>query len=188
MTGRGRGLTARALHQTSEEHSQRDALTKLYNRRRLNGDLDEEVRRCRRYRRPLSFIMLDVDHFKRLNDTHGHAKGDDILQELGQLLAEAVRDTDTAYRYGGEEFCILVRETNLEGARELAERLRARIEAHFARANGEPPVTASLGAATFSEQMATGADLIQAADRSLYEAKRAGRNRVSEPPPAVAPS
>jgi diguanylate cyclase (GGDEF)-like protein len=167
------------LHQSTEEHSQRDALTQLYNRRRLTTDLDEEIRRCRRYRRPLSFIMLDVDHFKKLNDTFGHAKGDDILQELGQLLEEAVRDTDTAFRYGGEEFCILVRETGLDGARELAERLRARIETHFAHAGGEPPVTASLGVATFNDTMIKAAELVQAADRSLYDAKRAGRNRVS---------
>jgi diguanylate cyclase (GGDEF)-like protein len=172
------------LHQTSEEHSQRDALTKLYNRRRLNADLDEEVRRCRRYRRPLSFIMFDVDHFKKLNDTHGHARGDQVLQELGRVLEETVRETDTAYRYGGEEFCIVVRETPLEGARDLAERLRQRVQTHFGR--GDPAVTASFGVASFSEGMATSAELVASADRSLYDAKHAGRNRVSISQPAPA--
>lgn len=137
------------------------------------------MRRCRRYRRPLSFIMLDVDHFKKLNDTRGHAKGDEVLQELGRVLEETVRETDTAYRYGGEEFSILVRETGLDGARELAERLRQRLESHFASEGGDPPVTASFGVASFSETMAGSAEMVRAADGSLYEAKRAGRNRVA---------
>jgi len=141
------------LHQTVEERSYRDALTKLYNRRRLEEDLETELKRSRRYGSPLSFVMLDVDHFKRFNDTYGHGKGDQILEELGNLLDTTVRNTDTAYRYGGEEFSVLLRETYAPGAAEFAERLRRRIEEHFQSTHPASPVTASIGVATFSSDM-----------------------------------
>jgi diguanylate cyclase (GGDEF)-like protein len=123
--------------------------------------------------------MMDVDHFKRFNDTFGHGKGDEILQELGMLLLEAGRSTDTCYRFGGEEFSILLRETALLGAQEFAERLRRRIEQHFLRTHPQSPVTASFGVAMFLPAMRDATPLVEAADRALYDAKHGGRNRVA---------
>lgn len=171
-------LESSRLHQTVEERSQRDGLTKLYNRRRLENDLDTEFKRSRRYKSPLSFVMMDADNFKRFNDSYGHAKGDEILEELGHVLESTVRSTDTAYRYGGEEFSILLRETAASGASDFAERLRRRIEEHFLKSHPASPVTTSIGVATFSAGMRAPAALVQAADTALYEAKRLGRNRV----------
>ena len=94
------------LHEVIEERSQMDALTRLFNRRRLEEDLDSECKRCSRYERPLAFVMIDVDHFKAFNDSHGHPRADVVLQEVAEVIAGCVRTTDTAYRYGGEEFCI----------------------------------------------------------------------------------
>jgi diguanylate cyclase (GGDEF)-like protein len=169
------------LHQTIEERSQRDPLTALYNRRRLEDDLAAEFRRSRRYGRPLAFVMLDVDHFKGLNDAFGHQRGDQVLEAIGHLLGGAARTTDTAYRYGGEEFAVLLRETDLAGAAELAERLRQGIERHFAREAAR--VTASVGVAELEDDMASAAALVEAADRALYEAKHEGRNRVATAAP-----
>ena len=99
------------LHEVIEERSQVDSLTRLLNRRRLDEDLDAECKRCARYGRPLAFVMLDVDHFKEFNDSHGHPRADTALQQVAEVIAGCVRTTDTAYRYGGEEFCVLLRET-----------------------------------------------------------------------------
>ena len=99
------------LHAIIEVRSQMDVLTRLNNRRRLEEDLNNECKRCIRYERPLAFVMLDIDHFKEFNDVHGHPQADIALQEVADVIAGAVRTTDTAYRYGGEEFCILLRET-----------------------------------------------------------------------------
>jgi diguanylate cyclase (GGDEF)-like protein len=175
------------LHQAVEERSHRDALTKLYNRRRLEEDLETELKRAHRYKSPLSFVMMDVDHFKRLNDTYGHAKGDQILEELGHVLETTVRNTDTAYRYGGEEFSVLLRETPAAGALEFAQRLRRRIELHFQSATPASPVTSSIGVAGFSPNMRGPAALVEAADAALYEAKRTGRNRAVSADAALQP-
>jgi GGDEF domain-containing protein len=99
------------LHEVVEERSQMDALTRLFNRRRLDEDLDAECRSCLRYGRPLAFVMLDVDHFKAFNDSHGHPQVDKALQEVAEVITGCVRTTDTPYRYGGEEFCVVLRET-----------------------------------------------------------------------------
>src|SRR3984893_9004769 len=114
------------LHELTEERSQTDALTRLFNRRRLEEDLDGECKRCIRYGRPLAFVMLDVDHFKAFNDAHGHPQADPALQEVAGVIGGCVRTTDTAYRYGGEEFCVLLRETSGKDAMVFAERLRQR--------------------------------------------------------------
>ncbi len=98
------------LHEVIEERSQVDALTRLLNRRRLEEDLEAECKRCARYGRPLAFVMLDVDHFKAFNDSHGHPKADTALQAVAEVIDGCTRTTDTAYRYGGEEFCVLLRE------------------------------------------------------------------------------
>jgi diguanylate cyclase (GGDEF)-like protein len=165
------------LHEVIEERSQVDPLTRLLNRRRLEEDLDSECKRCLRYERPLAFVMLDVDHFKAFNDSHGHPRADVVLQEVAEVIAGCVRTTDTAYRYGGEEFCILLRETSAHEAMHLAERVRQRIELRFA-SGATPGVTASFGVAEFLAATPTPRALIEAADAAMYESKHAGRNRV----------
>jgi diguanylate cyclase (GGDEF)-like protein len=133
--------------------------------------------------------MLDVDHFKAFNDANGHPRADVVLQEVAEVIAACVRTTDTAYRYGGEEFYILLRETTGEDAMNLAERIRQRIEVRFA--SGETPgVTASLGVAELSASTAVPRALVEAADAAMYESKHAGRNRVmlgSKAPSLAAP-
>jgi diguanylate cyclase (GGDEF)-like protein len=165
------------LHELTEVRSQMDALTRLCNRRRLDEDLDAECKRCLRYGRPLALVMLDVDHFKVFNDTHGHSRADTALQEVADVIAGCVRTTDTAYRYGGEEFCVLLRETTGQDAMALAERVRSRIEQRFASREGAA-ITASFGVAEFSAVTPLPRALVDAADAAMYESKHAGRNRV----------
>ncbi|HMI87881.1 MAG TPA: diguanylate cyclase, partial [Polyangiaceae bacterium] len=174
------------LHEVVEERSHMDALTSLFNRRRLEEDLDAECKRCARYARPLAFVMLDVDHFKAFNDTHGHPQADSALQEVANVIAGCVRATDTAYRYGGEEFCIILRETCARDAMVFAERLRQRIEQRFST-GGSAGITASLGVAEFAPEAPTARALVEAADAAMYESKHAGRNlvRMSIMPPFV---
>jgi diguanylate cyclase (GGDEF)-like protein len=166
------------LHEVIEERSQMDALTRLYNRRRLEEDLDAECKRCARYERPLAFVMLDVDHFKAFNDSHGHPQADTVLQGVADIIAGCVRTTDTAYRYGGEEFCILLRETSAQDAMLFAERVRQRIAQRFS-SGASAGVTASFGVAGFSADAPTPRALVEAADAATYDSKHAGRNRVS---------
>ncbi len=165
------------LHEVIEERSQVDALTRLFNRRRLEEDLDAECKRCRRYVRPLAFVMLDIDHFKAFNDSHGNPQADTALQGVAEVIMGCVRTTDTAYRYGGEEFCILLRETTGADAMCLAERVRQRIEHRFA-STGVAGITASFGVAEFSASTPVPRALVEAADAAMYESKHAGRNRV----------
>jgi diguanylate cyclase (GGDEF)-like protein len=174
------------LHAIIEVRSQMDALTQLNNRRRLEEDLDAECKRCARYGRPLAFVMLDVDHFKAFNDSHGHTQGDAALQGVADVIAGCVRTTDTAYRYGGEEFCILLRETTADDGILLAERLRQRIEQRFA-SGASAGITASLGVAGFSADAPTPRALVEAADSAMYESKHAGRNRVTMSPAVPVP-
>jgi diguanylate cyclase (GGDEF)-like protein len=166
------------LHEVIEERSHMDALTRLLNRRRLDEDLEAECKRCARYGRPLAFVMLDVDHFKAFNDSHGHPQADTALQEVAEVIAGCVRATDTAYRYGGEEFCILLRETSAQDAMHFAERVRVRIEQRFAN-DGKLGITASFGVAEFISGTPTPRALVEAADTAMYESKHAGRNRVA---------
>jgi diguanylate cyclase (GGDEF)-like protein len=170
-------LEAARLHQSTSHASEHDALTRLANRRRLEADLTLECDRSLRYARPLSLIMLDLDHFKRLNDSFGHAKGDEILQGVAETVTNTLRSTDTAYRFGGEELVILARESDVTGALGLAERVRGAIERRYAGAS-EGNVTASLGVAGIPENAVSAKALIAAADQALYAAKDAGRNRV----------
>ena len=170
-------IEAARLHEGAEHASEHDALTRLANRRRLESDLAAECERSLRYARPLSFIMLDLDHFKAVNDTYGHARGDDVLQSVAALITDLLRSTDTAYRYGGEEIALIVRESDTPATQVLAERLRARIESAFA-GPGETGVTASLGISSMPTDAATPQGLIEAADAAMYRAKQQGRNRV----------
>jgi diguanylate cyclase (GGDEF)-like protein len=179
-------IEAARLHGRTTELSLIDPLTGLANRRRLDDDMALEVDRALRYGRPLALLMLDLDHFKRLNDTYGHQRGDSALQEAAQTIRADLRSTDVAYRYGGEEIAVLVRDSFVPAAAQLAERLRAHIEQVFSGPAGLH-VTASIGVAGLPEHATDAAGLVAAADTALYAAKRAGRNRVLLADPAPAP-
>lgn len=178
-------LEAAHLHSAARELADVDGLTHLPNRRRFEVDIDSEWERCRRYGRPMSVVMLDLDHFKRLNDEHGHLLGDQVLREAATAFGAALRTTDTAYRYGGEEFVVLLRETGLEDATVAAERLRAAVAALQISDDGVT-VTTSAGVATRLASMSHYTELIAVADRRLYAAKGTGRDRVvSDSAPAT---
>ena len=163
-----------------ERLARTDPLTGLANRRHFMETLEREVERSERYGRPLSLVALDMDHFKAVNDSHGHAAGDDVLREAARALRAVCRDVDTAARLGGEELALILPETDAAGARTVAERLREHIvsTAHRSPAGEAFRVTASLGVAT-ARHGATGEALLQAADEALYRAKGAGRNQVA---------
>jgi diguanylate cyclase (GGDEF)-like protein len=173
-------LEAARLYERAEEWSRLDALTRLHNRRRFDEDLARETRHAQRHGLPLALVMCDVDHFKRFNDTHGHAHGDEVLQRFAALLEAGLRAGDRAYRYGGEEFALLLRDTDATGAVALAERIRATV-ADALLPGGAEPVTASFGVASAPHDGYQGDDLLLAADAALYAAKRAGRDRVVAP-------
>lgn len=155
-----------------------DGLTDLANRKQLDTVLEEEIPRARRHGRDLALLMLDIDHFKSINDTHGHLTGDSVLRGLAAILQHRLRPTDKLGRYGGEEFCAILPETSLRAAAKIGEELRALVEAHaFVAENKNIRVTVSIGVGALQEGM-TLADLYRSADEMLYKAKRAGRNRV----------
>ncbi|MDP9000006.1 MAG: GGDEF domain-containing protein, partial [Myxococcota bacterium] len=148
-------------------------------KRYLLESLDKELIRARRHARDLSFLMLDIDHFKNINDRHGHLAGDYVLKEVARLIQQRIRRDEVLARYGGEEFAIILPETTLEGGRALAEGLRERIEESRFTFQGEViRVTISIGAAMLQESDRSSMDLIKRADDKLYEAKHLGRNRV----------
>ncbi|MFV0421657.1 diguanylate cyclase [Oleidesulfovibrio sp.] len=187
MQGRHIFITARDVSKRKEyEHKLRtqaftDALTGLFNRRHLFAVGSSEIARARRFSRPLSCVMLDIDHFKSINDTFGHAAGDKVLQVISSTMQQAVRPSDTLGRIGGEEFIILMPETQAEQAVHAAERLRATIEAEPIEIGpGQPmqTVTVSIGVAELDHQSGTMDSLTRAADQALYIAKEKGRNRV----------
>ncbi len=157
-----------------------DPLTGLANRRHFTGMLEREKERSVRYSRPLSIVLLDLDHFKKVNDTHGHAAGDDVLRAAAAVLEAACRDVDLAARIGGEELALLLPETDAQGAEIVAERVREEIEAgrHRSPDGVRFRVTASIGVASSRGGEESGEDLLQASDKALYAAKDGGRNRV----------
>lgn len=168
-------------HYHAEVHQRTilDTLTGLYNRRYFLDMLDREIARNERHRRIFSLAILDLDLFKQVNDDLGHLAGDEILKSLGSVLGNRVRRNDTAARIGGEEFGVLLPETELADALDLAEDIRRAISDHEFR-DGDRPIelTASLGVAQWRSGMAGASDILRAADEALYEAKDAGRNRV----------
>jgi diguanylate cyclase (GGDEF)-like protein len=164
-----------------------DSLTGLANRRMLDEELALEWRRADRVGDSLAFVLLDLDDFKRVNDNHGHQAGDAVLRAVGEILGSGVRQVDLAGRYGGEEFALILPETDLAGARKLAERLRVALaQAHIELpGGGSLQATASFGVAV-KGKLSSAEELVSAADEALYEAKRAGKNRVA-PEPAPDP-
>lgn len=174
----------RAAESAATRLSLTDSLTGLPNRRYLDQKLRDELERARRFGHPLSLAIADIDHFKDVNDAHGHAVGDRVLRAFGELLADVVRrQVDWVVRYGGEEFLIVLPETAMEGGMILAEKLRAATECMRVEIGGTAiPLTASFGVATVrptSENPVDPAALIALADARLYQSKRGGRNRVT---------
>lgn len=156
-----------------------DELTGLYNRRHFLEKLDEEIARYLRYSTPLSVALIDVDHFKHINDEHGHDVGDYVLRELSSIIKKAVRNTDTVCRYGGEEFLIAFPHTNLRSTEHIMERLRHKIDKHFFYYDHTNiPVTVSIGISEAHVEIQTANTLLKLADKALYTAKKDGRNRV----------
>ncbi|MFA4915874.1 MAG: diguanylate cyclase [Syntrophales bacterium] len=163
-----------------QELADRDGLTNLFNHRVFHEFLNREISRAKRYGGIISCIILDLDYFKKINDTYGHQVGDVVLKETAEILQKGIRDSDLAARYGGEEFAIVLIQTEAQGAFLVSERLRLQIAAHPIQAVESPfYVNASFGVASFpSEKINEGRDLVEAADQALYQAKAAGRNRV----------
>ena len=176
---------ARELREKNEKLrklSVRDSLTGLYNHKYFQEYLENEIARTNRYQRSFSLIMFDLDHFKQINDSHGHRIGDIVLQRISNVVESLIRKNDVAARYGGEEFAIVLPETGLEGCVILAEKIRKCIESIEINSNSHPfHVTISVGAATYvpNGKRKTKADLIDAVDSAMYHAKQNGRNRLS---------
>lgn len=171
----------RADNRRLEELATRDPLTGLLNRRALLERLSAEVDRCRRFDKPVSILLLDLDHFKTINDSAGHLVGDDVLRQVAVLLDTAARTVDVVARYGGEEFVVILPETTPDGALIFAERLRERIGTYPFDVGGREPLhlTTSIGVASFpSPRVESMEDLFARADEALYRAKSSGRNQV----------
>lgn len=162
------------------ESATRDPLTQAYNKRFFNEQLDKDFSHAQRHHLPLSLLMLDVDHFKRVNDTHGHPAGDHVLQRMAATIMGSLRTEDAFCRIGGEEFAIIMRDCSSAEANQLAERLRRLVgSTHFVYGGVTLPVTISLGVSSLDRNRHdAAATLVEEADQCLYEAKRTGRNRV----------
>jgi diguanylate cyclase (GGDEF)-like protein len=169
-----------ALFEQVQELARRDGLTLLFNHSHFLELLDAEVARSRRYRRPVSVLFIDIDHFKQVNDTYGHPFGNVVLCQLARLIRSNVRSTDQVGRYGGEEFIVLLPETLENEAVALAERLRSAVQVRtFQALDVSVRLTVSIGLAGFGpDEVGMGDELIMAADAALLQAKTAGRNRV----------
>jgi diguanylate cyclase (GGDEF)-like protein len=170
-------LSSSALRDQLRNQALRDGLTGLYNRRFLEEMLDRLTQDAERRAVPMSAVMIDLDHFKRLNDQYGHSAGDAVLREVSRIVMASLRVTDIACRYGGEELLVLLPDCSLDNAVETANRLRLQIEALTSIANGQS-VTASFGVACTPDTTAQPGQLVAVADATLYQAKRLGRNRV----------
>ena len=171
----------RAFHETLLDQSTKDPLTGLSNRGSILAEFQNRFGLSLRYERPLSVVICDLDHFKKVNDAHGHGAGDHVLKVFGERLLTTLRETDLAGRIGGEEFIIVLPETDLTGARPFSERLRQAIAAApIALASGKIEVTCSLGIAERTDFDLDAGQLLARADAALYQAKADGRNRVCE--------
>jgi diguanylate cyclase (GGDEF)-like protein len=168
------------LHREVQKLARTDALTSVYNRTGFFEMGRREVERARRFKHPLSVIMLDVDLFKDINDTFGHENGDQVLRVIAERISASIREIDIFGRYGGDEFIILLPESDLQNASTVAERLRNCIESTPIQVGKDQiPVTISLGVAMATEKTSSLAELIDQADAAMYQAKQSGRNRVA---------
>lgn len=175
-------LTYRQRYEELQKIVVRDALTNVYNRGFFDEAIDKYVAMSKRSGRPICMMMLDVDHFKRVNDTYGHAEGDKVLKLIAGSITSTLRVSDYVCRYGGEEFAVLLPQTDLEQAVKLAERVVAELPAALSsgwRGAGQMEVTVTIGVAEFPREASDGAELVRVADRRLYAGKAAGRNRVN---------
>jgi diguanylate cyclase (GGDEF)-like protein len=173
------GLQKSLLYEIVQKLSITDGLTKLYSHRHFKQRLEEELVLAGRYSSPLSLLILDIDHFKRYNDTYGHVAGDHVLMQVANILKEQADVTHLVARYGGEEMVLIAPETTKEKAVELAERIRTKIAQYvFAAGNETTNVTVSIGVATFPIDAESSTDLIGRADQALYAGKNRGRNQV----------
>jgi diguanylate cyclase (GGDEF)-like protein len=154
----------------------RDGLTQLYDHSTFYAKLKTEIRRYKRYKTPVSLILIDIDDFKQFNDTHGHQEGDQVLVDLAALIKRATRDLDVAARYGGEEFAIILPQTGSEESALLAERLRIQVESSLGE---DRRILISLGVATCPGDGKSAGALVKKADQALYRSKRRGKNRVT---------
>ena len=169
------------LHETVQRQAVTDELTGLFNHRRFQEALENEVERARRFDQELGLVMLDIDNFKQVNDTYGHQQGDLVLREVARVLREFSREIDEPARYGGEELAVVLPQTDLDGAFNLAERVRVgieQLELPLLEGPGTMSVTASFGVAVFPECAGDPKRLVGAADAALYEAKQSGKNNV----------
>ena len=177
-----RARELRAVMEKLEEVSITDDLTQIYNHRYLISRLHYEFERAKRYGSSISLMMLDIDHFKVYNDNNGHLAGDDALRKVAKLINGAIRETDIAGRYGGEEFAVILLHADMIQIAEVAERIRGTIEeTPFPNEELQPigKITVSIGGSCLSDGMMTIEDLIRSADEALYRAKRNGRNQIA---------
>jgi diguanylate cyclase (GGDEF)-like protein len=170
-------------YQEVDRRARTDALTGLYIRMHFAVELERRLVEADRRNQPLSLVLVDIDHFKKVNDTWGHDAGDVVLKQVARILHEGSREVDSCFRFGGEEIALLMAQTESERAVDVAERLRARIAATVVRHGGaEIAVTASFGVATYPETVRVRDQLFAASDKALYLAKNAGRNCVRAKP------
>jgi two-component system cell cycle response regulator len=162
-----------------EQLSTTDSLTGLFNRKHLMEKLDLELGRSARYHRDFTLLIIDIDHFKRYNDTYGHLAGDEVLRRMGAILKNSIRKSDYAARYGGEEFIVLLPETGASAGAQMAERIRRQMgEEEMGSDENRTNVTISGGVASFPDYGEDAETLIRNADTALYEAKKRGRNQI----------
>jgi diguanylate cyclase (GGDEF)-like protein len=161
----------------------KDFLTQVWNRRYMDRRVQEFFSLARRHGHELSLVYLDADHFKKINDTYGHAAGDEVLKSFAAIMQQQIRDTDLVARVGGEEFVLVLPETGIEGALQVATKLRENIKAFEFLGDKRIKMTASIGVMTLSEDpgLSSSHDLIEAADKYAYQSKTGGRDRISSP-------
>ncbi len=169
-------------NQKLEELSTTDEMTKLSNYRSFKKELEKEHERAERYGTPYAIVFIDIDYFKKLNDTHGHQAGDEVLRSIGKVLKKQSRNTDFPARYGGEEFIVLCAGVPWEGAMKLAERIRSEIESidsPYGKTQPLKKITASFGVSGFPNHASSPGEMIEKADESLYHSKENGRNQIT---------
>ncbi len=167
------------MYSSTKRLSLTDELTQLPNRRCFDNDYNREFLRAQRYKNPLTLVMFDIDHFKKVNDTYGHVCGDYVLKEIANAALQTFRKTDTVYRTGGEEFMVILTETDIEQSLIPLERFRKTVETMNINFNQEElKITVSIGACQYNSSISTAQELIIKTDEALYEAKNSGRNQT----------